>query len=190
MIVMGLLTSGYVMGLFSSGRTNATAEGRAQHAFRQMSVAVAQKEGVKSLELVPLRAGDASYSDGTKASLWVTSPVPLGIRSHCFYVDMTAHRSATGGYAEFACGVPGTEVTLDRNGAIMIGYVGLWPVRYVSVTSNGITDKLPVTLGYFILPGVMSVDPAAKFTITLMSKTYGSLGTVTDLKASGSATPK
>lgn len=176
---------------------------RVQYAFQQMSLAVAKNEEVVSLELTPVRAGTASYPDGTKASLWVTNPAPLGIRAECFYVD-EPRTGGTSGYGKFACVLPakgsacttglggrciqsGKSVTLDRNGPIVIGYVGLWPARTVSVTANGTTTKLPVTLGYFILPGSLSADPAAKFTITLMSKTGVSLGTVTDLKASGRA---
>jgi hypothetical protein len=189
LVVVFLVDGGFALGLFSSDPMNPNEATRAQYAFRQMSLTVAQKEGVPSLVLMPVRVGGAAYPDGTKASLWVANPVPLGIRSKCFYVDEPGHGGSSG-YAEFACGIPGTQVTLDRNGAIMIGYVGLWPAHYVSVTSNGITDKLRVTLGYFILPGALSGDPAAKFTITLMSRAGDSLGTVTDLKASGIGTPK
>lgn len=179
---------------------------RVQQAFYQMSLAVAKNEEVASLELTPVHAGTASYPDGTKASLWVTNPAPLGIRAGCFYVD-EQRRGGAFGYSESACIAPmkgwacttgmgggcvqpGKSVILDRNGPIVIGYVGLWPARTVSVTANGTTTKLPVALGYFILPGSLSIDPASKFTITLMSKAGVSLGAVTDLKASGSATIK
>lgn len=182
---------------------------RVQHAFQQMSLAVAKSEEVVSLELAPVHAGTASYPDGTKASLWVTNPAPLGIRRGCFYIDEQRNSGVfeygASGYGEFACVIPGKgwactsgmgggcvqpgkQVTLERQGSIVIGYVGLWPARTVSVTANGTTTKLPVTLGYFILPGSLSTDPATKFTITLMTKAGVSLGTVTDLKASGSAT--
>ena len=159
---------------------------RVQYAFRQMSLAVAKNEEVVSLELAPVHVGIASYPDGTKASLWVTNPAPLGIRRGCFYIDEQRKSGVfeygASGYGEFACVIPGKQVTLDRQGSIVIGYVGLWPARTVSVTANGTSTKLPVTLGYFILPGSLSVDPASKFTITLMSKGGVSLGTVTDLK--------
>ncbi|HUX65798.1 MAG TPA: hypothetical protein VMV42_01500 [archaeon] len=182
---------------------------RVQHAFQQMSLAVAKSEEVVSLELAPVHAGTASYPDGTKASLWVTNPAPLGIRRGCFYIDEQRKSGGfeygTSGYGEFACVIPGKgwactsgmgggcvqpgkQVTLERQGSIVIGYVGLWPARTVSVRAHGTISKLPVTLGYFILPGSLSTDPATKFTITLMSKAGVSLGTVTDLNASGSAT--
>ncbi|HUX65603.1 MAG TPA: hypothetical protein VMV42_00515 [archaeon] len=182
---------------------------RVQHAFQQMSLAVAKNEEVVSLELTPVHVGTASYPDGTKASLWVTNPAPLGIRSGCFYIDEQTKGGVSeygaSGYGEFACIAPmkgwvcttgmgggcvqpGKQVTLERQGSIVIGYVGLWPARTVSVTANGIIRKLPVTLGYFILPGSLSIDPASKFTITLMNKAGVSLGVVTDLKAPGSAT--
>ena len=163
---------------------------RVQHAFQQMSLSVAKSEEVVSLELAPVHAGTASYPDGTKASLWVTNPAPLGIRKGCFYIDKQRKSGVfyygASGYGEFACVIPGKQVTLERQGSIVIGYIGVWPARTVSVTANGTVSKLPVTLGYFILPGSLSADPAAKFTITLMSKAGVSLGTVTDLKASGS----
>jgi len=183
---------------------------RVQHAFQQMSLAIAKSQEVVSLELTPVHAGTASYPDGTKASLWVTNPAPLGVRRGCFYIDEQRKSGVfeygASGYSEFACVIPGKgwvctsgmgggcvqpgkQVTLERQGSIVIGYVGLWPARTVSVTANGTTTTVPVTFGYFILPGSLSADPASKFAITLMSKAGISLGTVTDLKASGSATP-
>lgn len=190
-IVTGLFTNGYAMGLFSSKPANANNGGMVQSAFQNMSVTVAKKEGVVSLELIAVHVGNASYPDGTKASLWVTNPDPLGIRSQCFYIDMPA-KGGGSGQMDTACGVPGTDVSLERagTGSSVIGFIGLWPAPTVSVTANGTTIQLPVTLGYFILPGSLSVNPAEKFTIKLMSNAGLVLGTVTDLKASGSATPK
>jgi len=206
LVLVFLLNIGHAFGLFSPDPMSSTETKRVQQAFHQMSLVVAKQEEVVSLELIPVHAGNAFYPDGTKASLWVTNPAPLGIRTLCFYVD-EPRKGGASGYFDSACVIPGKGwacttgmgggcvqpgkmVTLDRNVSIVIGYVGLWPARDVLVTFNGITDKLPVTLGYFIIPGALSVNPAAKFTIALMSKTGLSLGTVTDLKASGSATPK
>ena len=179
----------YSLGLFSPDPMGTSEKTRVEHAFHLMSIAVAQKEGVPSLELSPVRAGVASYPDGTKASLWVSDPMPLGTRPLCYYVDENIAGGASG-YSDSACGVPGTDVILERQGAIVIGYIGLTPARTIFVTVNGSTTKLPITLGYFILPGALSTDPNAKFTITLMSKTGDSLGTVRDLMAPGSATPR
>jgi hypothetical protein len=185
---------------------SSTESKRVRQAFHQMSLVVAKNEEVVSLELTPVHVGTASYPDGTKASLWVTNPAPLGVRLGCFYVD-ELRKGRASGYSESSCVIPakgwactsglgggcvqpGKSVTLDRNGPMVIGYVGLWPAQTVSVTANGSTTKLPVTLGYFIVPGSLSVDPAEKFTITLMSRAGVSLGTVTDLHASGSAALK
>lgn len=188
-IVMFLLTGGYVYALYSSGPHNAIERGRVQDAFHWISASVSQQEGLPLLDLTPVRSGTASFSDGTKASLWVTNPASLGIRSHCFYVDMITSRSASG-YSEAACGQPGKDVSLEHIGIgpSVIGYIGIWPARTVFVTANGATTRLPITHGYFILPGKMSGDLNAKFTITLMNKNDESLMTVTDLLVTGSTT--
>ena len=189
-VVMFLMTGGYVLALHSSDATNAAEAARAQEAFQRMSMVVAHQDGVPPVELPPIRAGVATYSDGTKASLWVADAATIGIRSHCFYLD-EPRRGGASGYSESACGAPGRDVSLDRVGigSSVIGYTGLWPARTVFITVNGVTNRLPVTLGYFMLPGVQSVDPNAKFTIMLVSKTGQSLGTINDLMAPGSATP-
>lgn len=178
--------------IFHGNHINANEATRVQQAFDHISLAVAQKVGVTSLELTPVHAGTASFPDGTKASLWVSNPAPLGIRSGCFYFDITTRGSASGGQSDSICGEPGSDISLERTGigTGIIGFVGLWPARTVSVTAAGITNKLPVTYGYFIISGSQSVDPTTKFAITLMSKDGVSLGTVSDLKASGRATPK
>ncbi len=165
---------------------------RVQQGFDHISVAVAQKAGLTSLKLAPVYAGTVSYSDGTKASLWVSNPAPLGIRSGCFYFDITTRGLASGGQSNTICGEPGSDISLERTGigTGVVGFVGLWPARTVSVTAAGITSKLPVTFGYFIVPGSQSVDPTVKFAITLMSKDGVVLGTVAGLKAPGRATLK
>ena len=190
-VVMFLMTGGYVLALPSSDATNAAEAARAQEAFQRMSMVVAHQDGVPPVELTPVRAGVALFPDGTKASLWVADAATIGIRSHCLYVD-EPRKGGSSGYSESACGAPGRDVSLDRIGigSSVIGYTGLWPARTVFVTVNGVTTRLPVTFGYFILPGALSTDPKVKFTITLMSKTDNSLGTVSDLMAPGSATPR
>ena len=187
-VVMFLMTVGYVLALHSSASTKADEATRVQKAFQRMSIVVAHQDGVPPVELTPVRAGVASFPDGTKASLWVTDAATIGIRSHCLYVDETL-KAGFSGYSESACGVPGIEVTLERQGSLVTGYIGLTPADAVLVTVNGLPTRILVTFGYFILPGALSTDPYAKFTITLMSKTGQSLGTVNDLMAPGSATP-
>ncbi|OIQ76735.1 hypothetical protein GALL_415790 [mine drainage metagenome] len=189
--VMLLLTGGYVWALNTSGPSNANEAGRVQKAFKQMSADVAQKQSLSALAFVPVPVGSTSLADGSRTSLWVTNPDPLGVRSYCFYVDVTKGRSASG-YSESACGEPGKEVTLERTdiGSSVIGYVGLWPASFVFVTVNGATTRLPITLGYFLLPGKLSMNPNTSFTITLMDKANRSLGTVSALVAPGGATPR
>lgn len=183
-IVFWFILHGYQM--------NSNEATRVQQGFDHISVAVAHKAGITSLELAPVYAGIASYPDGTKASLWVSNPAPLGIRSGCFYFDITTRGLASGGQSNTLCGEPGSDISLERTGigAGVVGFVGLWPAHTVSVTAAGIISKLPVTFGYFIVPGSQSVDPAAKFAIALMSKDGVLLGTVTGLKAPGRATLK
>ena len=126
---------------------------------------VSNKQGASAPWLVPIQAAAASYPDGSTASLWV--PAPL---RQCFQ--------------------PGKSVNVARNGSIVVGSVGLWPAHRVSVTAHGKTSESPVTNGYFIIPGSLSVGMTAKFRITLLDKTGASLGTVTNLQASGWGTPK
>ena len=172
-----------------AGPTITTETDRVQQAFQRMSVDVAQKDGVTSVKLTPVRAGGASFPDGTTASLWVTGPTPSGIHSRCFYVDITVNGSIST-FGHSGCGGPGRNVSLSRDGSIVIGDVETWPARTVQLSVNGITAQPPVTSGYFIVPGELSINPNAKFTIELMDGVGKSLGTVTDLLASGSATPR
>lgn len=189
--VMLLLSGGYVWALNGSGPGNANEPGRVQKAFQQMSADVTQKQNISALAFAPVPAGSTSFADGTRATLWVTNPDPLGIRSQCFYVDITKGRSASG-FSESACGEPGKEVSLERTGIVssIVGYVGLWPARSVFITVSGVTTRLPITLGYFLLPGKLSMGLNTSFTITLMDKADRSLGTVSALVAPGSATPR
>ena len=188
-VVMSLMTVGYVLALHSSASTKAAETTRVHEAFQRMSMVLAHQDGVPPVELTPVRAGVASFPDGTKASLWVADAATIGIRSHCLYVDESL-KGGFSGYRESACGVPGIDVTLERQGSLVTGYIGLTPADTVLVNVNGLPTRISVTFGYFILPGALSTDSNAKFTITLMSKTGESLGTVTDLMAPGSATPR
>ena len=106
--------------------TITTESDRVQQAFHRMSVDVAQKDGVTSVKLTPLRAGSASFPDGTTASL------------------STSGRSGRSG--------PGKNVSLSRNGSIVIGDIETWPAQTVQVSVNGITAQPSVTSGYFIVP--------------------------------------
>lgn len=196
-VAMVLLTGGYVGALFSThssvvvstsapiGKTEAE---RVQKEFKQMSVDVALKDRVKSVKLNPVRAGAESYLNGTKASVWVTGPTPKGIRSRCFYIDVTGPGSVFG-LGQSACGGPGGIVSLNRVGPIVVGDIGTLPAVTVLVRV-GVTVQLPVTSGYFVVPSALSSNPNTTFTITMMNKAGKSIGMVTDLVAPGSATPK
>jgi hypothetical protein len=183
-----------------------TESGRVQQAFEQMATTVSNKEGVPTPWITPMHVGVASYSDGSKASLWVPKPSPQGVRLNCFYLDEPSVGGATG-YIEALCmkhmldwlctsGLggqciqPGKVVNLARNGSIVIGSVGLWPAHSVFVTTNGMTTRLPIKYGYFIIPGSLSEGWTTKFTITLLDTNGASLGTVLNLQASGSGTPQ
>jgi hypothetical protein len=166
----------------------ATEPGRVLQAFSQISLAVAQEEGVASLSLAANKVDDTNYPDGTKASLWASDPDLLGIRAHCFYVDEVGN-GAYSGYSQSLCAVPDSKVVLDRQGAIVVGFIGLAPVQTVSITVNDIIYRVPVTDGYFLVPGAIPTDVNTKFTISFMTKPGGALATVTDLVAPGSASP-
>ena len=88
--------------------TITTESDRVQQAFHRMSVDVAQKDGV------------------TSASLWVTGPTPTGIHSRCFYVDITVTGSLST-FGRSGCGGPGKNVSLSRDGSIVIGDIETWP---------------------------------------------------------------
>lgn len=147
-MVMLLMTSSYISERYSYKAWDTTETKRVQRAFQMMSTIVAKREGVTSLELTPVRAGVASYPDGTTASLWVTSPTPVGIRSHCFYVDMPRVGGASGNSSS-GCVDFGIGLSLDRQGSVVVGNIGSsWPARSVLVSTNGASVKLPVTLGF------------------------------------------
>ncbi|HEX7405291.1 MAG TPA: hypothetical protein VF307_05140 [Candidatus Nanopelagicaceae bacterium] len=166
----------------------ATEPGRVLQAFSQISLAVAQEEGLASLNLAANKVDDTNYPDGTNASLWAIDPDLLGIREHCFYVDEVKN-GAYSGYSQSLCAVPGSTVDLDRQGSVVVGFIGLAPVQTVSITVNDIIYKVPVTNGYFLIPGAIPTDVNTKFTISYLTKPGGAVASVTDLVAPGSASP-
>jgi len=166
----------------------ATEPGRVLQAFSQISLAVAQEEGLASLNLAANKVDDTNYPDGTKASLWATDPDLLGIREHCFYVD-EVKKGLSSGYSQSLCAVPGSTVDLDRQGSVVVGFIGLAPVQTVSLTVNDIIYKVPVTDGYFLVPGAIPTDVNTKFTVSFLTNPGGAVATVTDLVAPGSASP-
>ena len=197
-VILLLLTGGYVGALFSThssvrvvstspiGKTEAE---RVQSAFQRMSLDVAIKDHVPSVKLVPVHLGVESYSDGTMASMWVTGPTPKGILSRCFYIDITGNGSSSQ-FGQSACGGPGGIVTLNRFGPIVVGDIGTLPAVTVSVNFTDLSIQVPVISGYFFVPGAISTNPNAQFTIILMGRGGKPIGMVTDLTAPGSATPK
>lgn len=143
---------------------------RAQYAFQQLTDKVSKREGAPTPWLTPERAGDVSYLDGSKASLWVPKPSPEGERSDCFYVDQT-RKGVTSGFIYFGCTPPHARVILQRQKAVVVGFISGNKVSSFIVTSAGITVKVPVTFGYFLLPSTISEFPLAKFAFT-----YSQLG--------------
>lgn len=180
---------------------------RVQQAFNQLSLGIEKKDNIASVKLIPVHAGVVSFKNGTKASLWVTGPTPTGVRSRCFYVDVTKLGS-TATFGQSACGGPTRMVTLNRFGSIVIGDVGTWSVPYVYIASDGLQTEIPltsiknqamtgrvhlyelsVTSGYFLIPSELSADPKAKFFISLTNAGHKSAGNVSGLVAPGSALP-
>ncbi len=180
---------------------------RVQQAFSDLSLGVAKKDNVASVNLTPVHIGVVSFADGMKASLWVSGPTPASVRSHCFYVDITKLGSP-GSSGESACGGPTRMVTLNRFGPIVIGDVGTWPVPYVYIASDGLQTEIPltsiknqaiagrthlyelsVTSGYFLIPSELSADLKAKFFISLTNAGHKSIGNLSGLIAPGSALP-
>lgn len=138
---------------------------RVQRAFQQMTASISKKEGVSTPWLTPVRAGVATFPDGSKASLWVPKPSPKGDRSNCFYVDQTK-KNTSYGFIYFECNPPKAAVLLQRQHAVVVGFLSDPKANFVTVTSDHSTARVPVTFGYFIVPGSISAFPLAKFTIT------------------------
>ncbi|HUW87675.1 MAG TPA: hypothetical protein VMW30_04775 [Candidatus Paceibacterota bacterium] len=161
----------------------ATESGRIQNAFNEMSVVVIKKEGVPAPWLTPVHAGTVSTLDGSKVSLWVPKPSPLGIRSNCFYVE-ERRKGGSSGLTENSCIVPKSEVILERQGFVVIGFVRMTKANFATITSNGVTLKAPITFGYFIVPSALSGDPKGKFAISFIDP-GGATCKVADLPAPG-----
>jgi hypothetical protein len=158
---------------------------RVLQGFQQMSLTVSSKEGFSTPWLVPTHVGRASYPDGSKASLWVPKPSPQGNRSNCFYLDERRNGGASG-FSDSSCAVQTSPVILERQGSIVVGFVSMARATQASVSVLDLTFKVPITYGYFLVPGDLSVDPNAKFTITFSEPT-GSACKVTDVLAPGSS---
>lgn len=159
---------------------------RVEQAFVQMSITVSNKEGVPTPWLVPMHVGVASYSDGSKASLWVPLPSPQGVRSGCFYVDQPSKGGAFGFY-DSLCRVAKSEVILERQGRVVVGYVRMTKAHFATINSAGITVDALITNGYFIFPSVVSADPNARFTISFIDP-GGATCKVVSLPAPGDST--
>lgn len=162
-----------------------TESGRVRNAFDGIFSAVSKKEVVPISWLTPVQAGVVSLSDGSKASLWVPKFSPLGNRSNCFYVDEPRKGGASGFY-EFSCLAPKSEVILERQGSVVIGFVRMTKAKFATITSGGITVNAPITFGYFIFPRALSGGPKSKFTISFIDP-GGATCKVTNLVAPGSA---
>jgi len=166
---------------------NASTESkRVQNAFNAMFLAVSTKDAVPTRWLTPEHAGSVTYTDGSKASLWVPKTAPNGNRSSCFYVDQPRKGGASGFY-DSLCSVPHSEVILERQGRVVVGYVRITRARFATITSGGITVDAPITFGYFIFPSVVSEDSKAIFAISFVDP-GGATCKVVDLPAPGSAT--
>lgn len=165
---------------------NASTESkRVHHAFKQITDNISKQEGAPTPWLTPVRVGDAKYSDGSKASLWVPKPSPQGDRSNCFYVDQIKKNSSYG-YIYFECNSSKAAVVLQRQHAVVVGFLSDAKANFVTVSADGIKATVPVTYGYFIVPGAISAFPLAKFTITY-TDLHQATCEVVDLGAPGSA---
>lgn len=162
-----------------------TESGRVQHAFNAMLTAVSKNEALPLPWMTPVRVGTVSYTDGSKATLWVPKSSPQGNRSGCFYVDQPRKGGASGFY-DSLCSVPKSEVILERQGSVVAGYVRMTKAHFATITSGGTTVDAPITYGYFIFPSRVSEDSRAKFAISFIDP-GGATCKVVDLSAPGSS---
>lgn len=162
-----------------------TESGRVQQAFNSIFLAVSKNEKPPLSWISPVRAGRVAFSDGSKVSLWVPKSSPQGNRSTCFYVDQPGKRGASGFY-DSLCSVPKSEVILERQGPVVVGYVRMSKAPFATITSGGITVGAPITNGYFIFPSRLSGDPRAKFAISFIDP-GGAICKVAGLSAPGSS---
>ena len=163
-----------------------TESGRVQNAFKGIFVTISKKEAVPLSWITPAHAGTVSYSDGSETSLWVPRPSPQGNRSNCFYVD-EPRKGGASGFSESSCLVQKSPVILERQGSIVVGFVSMKSATQASVSVRDFTFKVPITYGYFLVPGALSADPNAKFTVTFSDPT-GWTCQGTEVLAPGSST--
>lgn len=162
-----------------------TESGRVQHAFKAISSAVSKSESGPLPWITPVHAGTVTYSDGSKASLWVPKSSPQGNRSGCFYVDQPRKGGASG-FSDSWCRVSKSEVILDRQSRVVVGYVRMTKAHFATISAGGVTVEAPITFGYFIFPSIVSEDPKTKFTISFIDP-GGATCKVADLLAPGSS---
>lgn len=185
--LMGLFVLAVMAGtiwlMFHSDPMASTETKRVQRAFHQMADKVSKNETTPTPWLTPVSAGEAVYPDGSKASLWVPKPSILGNRANCFYVDKPTKNGATG-FFYFGCTPAKVPVILARQGSVVVGFVSMPRATYAKVSTSHLTEVMPVTNGYFLLPAALSLDPSAKFTITFTEPGQATC-TVKDLVAPG-----
>jgi len=181
-LVLGVLAFGLIAAPSTRNSVN-TEAGRAEHTFNAMLLAVSKQEPTPVSWLTPVHAGMATYADGSKASLWVPRTSPQGNRSNCFYVDKPRKGGASGFY-ESACLMPKASAIMERQGSVVVGFVSMARARQVTVSVLGRAYVVPITNGYFLVPGVLSLDPSAKFTITYTEPGQATC-TVRDILAPG-----
>ncbi len=185
---LGLIVGGVIVILVRTGTpTNpmTSESGGVQHAFEGIFSAVSKKEAGPLSWITPVHAGTVSYADDSRASLWVPKSSPLGNRSSCFFVD-EPRRGGASGFLESMCTIPKSEVILERQGPVVIGFVSMAKAKFATITSDGITFDAPITFGYFIFPSALSGDPKSKFTISFVDP-GGATCKVNDLMAPGTA---
>jgi hypothetical protein len=163
-----------------------TESGRVHKAFEGIFSAVSKKEAVPLPWITPVQAGTVSYPDGSKKSLWVPKPSPQGNRSNCFYVD-EPRKGGASGFSESSCVVQKSPVILERQGSIVVGFVSMTSATQASVSVRDLTFQVPITHSYFLVPGTLSADPNAKFTVTFSDPT-GWTCKGTEVLAPGSST--
>jgi hypothetical protein len=159
---------------------------RVAQAFDKISVDVSHKDGFTSVWSAPKLAVGTSLSTDQKVTLWVASKVSKGLVTRGYYVDVTSNKS-TAGMSLWSR--PTLQVSLYRMESVVVGDVGSWPAKTVRVLGGGSSVNLPVNEGYFLVPTNRTSNISQKFTVILLNKTGGPIGTVSDLSAPGSGNP-
>lgn len=164
-----------------------TESGRVQYSFKTIFSVLEKEGGVSTqLHLPPVRVDVVSYPDGSKASLWVPNSAILEPRANCFAVDVVRDNSGSAGFFESSCLKPKSEVILERQGPVVVGYVRMTKAHFATINSGGVRVDAPITYGYFIFPSVVSEDPKAKFAISFIDP-GGATCKVVDLPAPGNS---